>query len=197
MKFAFSILCLLPLLAVSSCSEKTVRKHIETSPRKQGEFEKRIESGGFDHKMGKGGMIEMKSDKRSAFEGSVYKSDDQGFDRKQFDGKKFDDSGKAFGKTSWQDAKPYEGNTSVPEFVQKASSVDRQQSGFGDKAYSTSSAQENDHSTARGTDQQFERTTSDYVSHKRDELARPKIISSQEQQAKTIEEIRSMMGRED
>lgn len=142
-------------------------------------------------------MVEMKSDKRSAFEGTRFQSEGTGFDRKQFDKTAFDDSSKSVEKTAWQNAKTYDGDMSTPEFAKQSSSFNRDQSDFTNRDYTTSSARENDHSEARGMDQQFEHTINDDVIRKREELARPKIISSQEEQARTIEEIRSMMGRED
>lgn len=192
-------------LALASCAtEKTVKTHIdkpvtENSEKKSGEetqkedFLKRIESS----IASKGGG--MRTDKRSAFEGSAYDGKkDGGFERKEYGKKDFDNSNKEYSVSNWDGSKSYkDGNMSTPEFINKAAaSIKNKPSDFSDKAYATS--QSTDFAKPfDGTDKQPNLPNETYITDKRDAIARPKIISTADQQQKSVEEIRQIMGRGD
>lgn len=184
------------MLLASCASEKKVNTHLQKKDSKD-VIEQRMDES-FTLKRGSDGSIEMRSDKRSAFEGAKYASDQGGFEKKAYSGKAFDGSGKQFARTPWGNSKKFrEGQIETPDFVQQAAGIGRDQNEWSDKNYQTSAASGFDNTWIETNEKQVEHTINDAAVRKREELARPKIITSKEHQMKSIEEVRSMMGRDD
>lgn len=180
------------MLLCSCATEKTVTTHLTKDTESKNFVERHFD----DLFVTKDGSKEVNPDKRSAFEGSQYTGKDADI-RKAYDAKGFDGSGKQFATTAWNDRKSYgEGERETPEFIKQAAGVKQNTSEWAGKGYDTRTADELRQDWSEARDKQVEHTMNDYAIRKRQQLARPKIISAREQQMKSIEEVRAMMGRD-
>lgn len=185
--------CLAALLLCSCATEKTVTTHLTKDTSESKNFVEKHLDNLF---ISKDGTKEVNPDKRSAFEGSQYAGKEADIRNKAFAGKGFDGSDKQYATTAWNDRKSYGAGRDTPEFIKQAAGVKQNASEWGDKGYDTRSADELRKDWSEARDKQVDHTMNDDAIRKRRELARPRIISSQEQQMKSIEEVRAMMGRD-
>ncbi len=202
-------LCGLALLLLSSCTTETVRTRVDSGKEdfigqldpkasEQAYLKKIDESLGLN----KGYMNSSNpfpSGKRSAYDGNQFTaSGDTGFGGRGFNRKDFDASGKQFATANWNDRKSYnQGKMDTPEFINSAKGVNGKQSDLNDKSYDGTKASDMAKTWMNSGDKPIEHKMDSYLREKSDTLSKPQIVNSSQHQQKTIEEVRSIMGRND
>lgn len=194
MSGTFVLACLLSCVA-----EKTVSTQIETDRfdnQKTSLMEKRINSlfSGDSTVVGKN---DLKVDKRSAFENNIFSSNKDGLERKSFDKKEYSGLPASYEKKNWDSTKAYnEGKMDSSDFSNRTASVSKDSVPWQNQAHETSQFADRDKTWLTTKDKYLERKEDTYTTGRREQLNRPRIISSQDQQMKTIEEVKNLLGRD-
>lgn len=163
-------------------------------------------AGGFKEGKNADGTAKMETTKRSAFESESFRKGgkefmNKNFQTKGFDTKSFAGSGKKFDTSSWKKGDSLADiKLDTPEFARRQSGIRSEQSEYGEKKYATGKG--NADESGKNWAPQNEVKPPEHLMNqdaieKRTRIARPDIMSKEEAQLKSIQEIRAIMGRND
>lgn len=203
----------LSLALLVSCSSETSRtthlgnhknaKAIQSDLEAKQTMEERF-AGNFTQVKGKDGNMKIESKKRSSFENSSYEPggtdlEKKAFGTKAFDKKNYDGVDKQFETAQWKDSKSLKDvKLDTPEFIKNTKGIERKNWDEATKDYDNASKQVADQGKKwdglEGKKQ--EHLMNENVADKRAHSPQAEIMSPQEYQMKSIEEVRAMMGRD-
>ena len=163
-------------------------------------------AGGF--KVGKNpdGSSKTEADRRSEFENNSYKESgsefiNKNFKTKAFEEKSFAGTDRQFDTSSWKKGDSLADiKLDTPEFAKKQSGIREESNEFSRKKYANTggNASESGKSWNHLNDiEQPEHLLNQDAIDKRDRIAKPHIMTTKEVQLKTVQEVRSMLGRDD
>lgn len=209
-RFQLPLVIIITSATLIACSsEKTVSSKLPQASDKFADDGSKSETdlldrfaGGFSVGKDDQGNTRMISEKRSSFEGIRYDGDTNAidkkvFDKKEYEHKMFDGGNTKYETKSWDGVKNFtDPNLKTPEFITQAKNNFRKDWSNSSKKFETSTSDFQNKTWADGT-KKFDHTLYKDVINKRKSFRQPDIISTKNSQAKSIEETRAMMGRDD
>lgn len=160
-------------------------------------------AGGFKEEKNADGTAKMATDKRSGFEQKKYGEDgssftDKKFATKAFDKKSFAGRDKQFDTSEWKKKDALdEMKLDTPEFAKRQSDFRKEDTEFSGKQYADLKGKSDE--SGKKWDQGVknpEHLMNKEALDKKDSIAKPDVMNSREAQLKTVDEVRSLMGRE-
>ncbi len=210
-QFRINSLLLIVITGLCSCaSERTVTNKFQTNQQSSsGESDHELMNslearfaGGFSLQTDKDGNTKMVSDKRSSFEGVNYNGnlsqiEKKAFTTSVFGKKKFEGASSKFETKSWDGVKSFtDGKLETPDFITQAKGIKTRAWQDASKQYATQRSDLQGRAWAEAN-KRLEHSFNQDIENKRNSFGKPTIMSTNQAQAKTIQETREMMGRTD